>query len=71
MQHVPAATPKDVVAKLADAVAKSVQSPDVAANLEGQGASPATMSPPQFANYVKEEAARWGKVVKESGAKLD
>ena len=68
---VPAATAKDVVAKLADAVAKSVQSPDVAANLEGQGASPATMTPLQFASYVKEEAARWGKVVKESGAKLD
>ncbi|HEV8551835.1 MAG TPA: tripartite tricarboxylate transporter substrate binding protein [Casimicrobiaceae bacterium] len=68
---VPAATPKDVVAKLADAVAKSVQSPDVAANLERQGASPATMTQPQFANYVKEEAAKWGKVVKDSGAKLD
>jgi tripartite-type tricarboxylate transporter receptor subunit TctC len=68
---VPAATPKEVVAKLADAVAKSVQSPDVAANLERQGASPATMTQPQFANYVKEEAAKWGKVVKDSGAKLD
>ena len=46
---VPAATPKDVVAKLADAVAKAVRSPDVASNLAGQGASPATMTSDQFA----------------------
>ena len=68
---VPAATPKDVVAKLADAVAKAVQSPDVAGNLVGQGASPATMTSDQFATYVKEEAVRWAKVVKDSGAKVD
>jgi tripartite-type tricarboxylate transporter receptor subunit TctC len=68
---VPAATPKDVVAKLADAVAKAVQSPDVAANFASQGASPATLSSAQFADYVKDEAARWGKVVKDSGAKVD
>ena len=65
------ATPKDVVAKLADAVAKAVQSPDVASNLAGQGASPATMTSDQFAAYVKEEAVKWGKVVKDSGAKVE
>lgn len=68
---VPAATPKDIVAKLADAVAKAVQSPDVAANLVSQGASPATMTSTQFAGYVKDEWARWGEVVKDSGAKAD
>jgi tripartite-type tricarboxylate transporter receptor subunit TctC len=67
----PAATPKDIVAKLADAVAKAVQAPDVAANLASQGASPATMTSAQFADYVKDEAVRWGKVVKDSGAKVD
>ena len=67
----PAATPRDIVAKLADAVAKAVQSPDVAANFVSQGAAPATMTPAQFADYVKDEAARWAKVVKDSGAKVD
>jgi tripartite-type tricarboxylate transporter receptor subunit TctC len=67
----PAATPKDIVAKLADAVAKAVQSPDVAANFVSQGASPATMTSAQFADYVKDEAVRWAKVVKDSGAKVD
>lgn len=68
---VPAATPQDIVAKLADAVTKAVQSPDVAANLVSQGASPATMPSAQFAGYVKEEVVRWSKVVKDSGAKVD
>ncbi|HUH91666.1 MAG TPA: tripartite tricarboxylate transporter substrate binding protein [Casimicrobiaceae bacterium] len=68
---VPAATPKEIVAKLGDAVAKAVQSPEVAANLVSQGASPATMPSAQFAGYVKQEVARWGKVVKDSGAKVD
>ena len=68
---VPAATPKDIVAKLADAVVKAVQSPDVAANLASQGASPPTMTSAQFADYVKEEAVRWGKVVNDSGAKVE
>jgi len=68
---VPVATPKDAVAKLADAVTKAVQSPEVAANFASQGASPATMTSAQFADYVKAEVVTWGKVVKESGAKVD
>ena len=68
---VPAATPKDIVGKLADAVGESLQSPDVVANLANQGASSASMRPQEFAQYVKAEAAKWGKVVRDAGAKLD
>jgi tripartite-type tricarboxylate transporter receptor subunit TctC len=68
---VPAATPKDIVARLADAVGESVQSPDVGASLANQGASSASMRPQEFAQYVKAEAAKWGKVVRDAGAKLD
>jgi tripartite-type tricarboxylate transporter receptor subunit TctC len=68
---VPAATPKDVMAKLADAVAETVKDPGVADALGKQGVISASMTPAQFGDYVKAEAARWGKVVADSGAKAD
>lgn len=68
---VPAGTPADALGKLADAVVASVKSPDVVASLANQGASPARMTPEQFAGYVKAEVAKWGKVVKDAGAKVD
>ena len=68
---VPAGTPKEIVAKLADNVGQVVKSKDVVDSLAKQGASPSSMSPAQFADYVKAETDKWGKVVKESGAKID
>jgi tripartite-type tricarboxylate transporter receptor subunit TctC len=35
------------------------------------GAEPAKLTPEEFGRYVKGEVARWAKVVKESGARLD
>ena len=68
---VPQATPKDVIAKLAEAVAESVRDPGVIDALGKQGVIPGGMTPAQFGEYVKAEAARWGKVVADSGAKAD
>lgn len=68
---VPVGTPKDVLAKLSDAVAQTAKDPGVIESLSKQGVIPASLSPAQFAEYVKADAARWGKVVAESGAKAD
>ena len=68
---VPAATPKDVMAKLSDAVAQTARDPGVVDALGKQGVVPANMTPAQFGDYVKADAARWGKVVADSGAKAD
>jgi tripartite-type tricarboxylate transporter receptor subunit TctC len=67
----PAATPKDIVAKLSDAVAQAVKDPSLIDSLNKQGVIASNMTQQQFADYVKAEVARWGKVVKESGAKVD
>lgn len=40
-------------------------------NLVAQGAAPATMTPADFANFVKEESQKFSRLVKESGAKVD
>jgi tripartite-type tricarboxylate transporter receptor subunit TctC len=68
---VPVGTPKEVIAKLADSIAQTVKSPDVIESLAKQGATPGAMTQAQFGDYVKSEVERWGRVVKESGAKID
>jgi tripartite-type tricarboxylate transporter receptor subunit TctC len=68
---VPSATPRDIVTKLYDATAEALKSQDVINSLAEQGAVPGAMTQPQFAEFVKAELATWGKVVKESGAKVD
>ncbi len=68
---VPVGTPRDVMAKLSDVVAQSVKDPGVIESLGRQGVIAGNMTPAQFAEYVKSDAARWGKVVAESGAKAD
>jgi len=67
----PAGTPKDVVAKLNAEFNKALQNPELRKKLGDEGADPAGGTPEQFAALIKDEIPRWGKVVKESGAKID
>lgn len=68
---VPAATPNEVLARLFNEVSQALRAPDVAASLNKQGATPGALSQPQFSNFVKSEHARWGKVARATGVKLD
>jgi tripartite-type tricarboxylate transporter receptor subunit TctC len=68
---VPAATPADIVNKLSEAVAQSAKDASVIESLAKQGVIASNIHRQQFADYVKAEVERWGKVVKESGAKVD
>lgn len=67
----PAGTPKDVIAKLNAEFNKALQQPELAKRLGDEGADPAGGTPEQFAALIKAEIPRWGKVVKESGARID
>jgi tripartite-type tricarboxylate transporter receptor subunit TctC len=67
----PAGTPKDVVARLNAEFNKALQQPELRKKLGDEGADPAGGTPEQFAALIKDEALRWGKVVKESGARID
>jgi tripartite-type tricarboxylate transporter receptor subunit TctC len=63
--------PKDAVARLNGAFNKALQDPEVKKKLEGQGADVLGGTPEQFAKLIQDDIARWGKVVKDSGAKVD
>jgi tripartite-type tricarboxylate transporter receptor subunit TctC len=67
----PAGTPKDVIAKLNAEFNKALQHPDLRKKLGDQGADAAGGTPEQFAALIKDEIPRWGKIVRESGAKVD
>jgi tripartite-type tricarboxylate transporter receptor subunit TctC len=67
----PAATPREIVAKLGDAVGRAARDPAVRAALEKQGADPVGNTPAEFNAYLKEEYARWSEVVRVSGARVE
>ena len=67
----PAGTPDDVVTKINGEINKWLASPDAKEKLAAQGANAAGGSPADFANHIRNETAKWAKVVKESGAKVD
>ena len=67
----PAATPKEAVAKLSDALKQVLNTPDVRNRMVTQGADPAFLGSDDFAQFLKAETPRWAAAVKASGAKLD
>jgi tripartite-type tricarboxylate transporter receptor subunit TctC len=68
---VPAKTPKDVVAKLHDAVVKTVATPSVQESLRSGGADPRTMTPDEFTRFIREDIKKWAALVKSSGIKVE
>ena len=67
----PAATPKDVVAKLSDAFQQIMNNPDVRSRMVTQGADPAFMGSDEFGQFIALQTPLWAKAVAASGAKLD
>lgn len=65
----PAKTPPAVVAKLNAALAGAINDPTVRDKLVQSGAVPANGTPAELAAVLKDELARWGKVVKENNIK--
>ncbi len=67
----PAGTPKAIIERLNTEIRKIVNSAEVKEAWAKQGAAPLNMSTDEFAQYLRDDIAKWAKVVKISGAKVD
>jgi len=67
----PAATPKDVIAKLNQAFVAALNAPETKTRYAGLMAEPAPDTPEAFGAFMKRELAKYERVVKASGAKVD
>jgi len=67
----PAGTPPAIVARLNEGIRKALAAPDIAGRLAGIGATPAWSTPEDLRSYIRAEIDKWGRIIRESGAKLD
>ena len=67
----PAGTPKDIVTKLNVEIGKLLITPDTRRALADAGVESTPSTPEAMSAYMAEEMARWGKVVKDAGIKLE
>ena len=68
---VPARTPAPVIAALNAAAMGALADSDVRAKLAEQGTEPLGSTPEEYGRILREETARWGRVIAESGVRLD
>lgn len=67
----PAGVPKDILAKVNGDLVKILRQTDVAQRFAGEGGEVTPNTPEEFGAFIRTEIAKWGKAVKESGAKVD
>jgi tripartite-type tricarboxylate transporter receptor subunit TctC len=67
----PAGTPREVVARLNDAIVKALADPQVRAQLDKQGLTPRGSSPEELGKATRDQLARYGRLFKEAGIKAE
>ena len=67
----PAGTPKETVNKLATEITRILRTPELTDRLVQMGVDPMGGTPEEFGKLIRAETARFGKAVKDSGAKAD
>lgn len=68
---VPRDTPRPVVAKLNDAAAGALKQPEVREKLQGLAFDPVGNSAEEFGQYIKDEVAKWARVIQQANIRLE
>ena len=66
-----AGLPKPIVARLHMAIVRILNQPEIRERILADGSEPVGNSPEEFRQYMLADVAKWAKLIKESGAKLD
>ena len=67
----PAKTPPDIISRLHEATARALAMPEVREKFAVQGAEAASSTPEEFRAYIRAEIEKWGRVIRQSGARFD
>ncbi len=67
----PAATPKDILARLHQEITRIQTLPDIRERFVQLGTEPTTSTPEQFTALVRDELVKWAKVIKAAGVKIE
>jgi tripartite-type tricarboxylate transporter receptor subunit TctC len=67
----PAGVPRDIVAKANADIGRVLQMPDIKNNLASQGIEAVTSTPDALSTIIRDDYARWGKVIREADIKAD
>jgi tripartite-type tricarboxylate transporter receptor subunit TctC len=68
---VPTGVPRNILTKIHATVVRALQSDQVRERLTGDGAEPVASTPEEFSAFIRNEIAKWGKVIKAAGIKAD
>jgi tripartite-type tricarboxylate transporter receptor subunit TctC len=67
----PAGTPRPIIERLNAELVRVMHAPDLKERFAATGMEPRTSTPEELADYIRQEIAKWGKVVREAGLKAD
>jgi tripartite-type tricarboxylate transporter receptor subunit TctC len=67
----PAGMPKELVHRLSTEIGKALKDSDLQAKFRDAGVEADAMNGEELLRYMRAEDAKWGKVVKETGAKVN
>lgn len=67
----PRGTPPEIVNRMNSEIRKALDDPNLQKSLRSIGASVHTTSPDEFARLLQTEYTKWGRIVRDSGARVD
>ena len=68
---VPAKTPPEVIARLNAAIVQALKSPELVQAFAKQAAEPVGSTPTEFADFIRKETDKWGKIIREAGITVE